>query len=143
MPYDEDGDGGGVYGGLASQGEGHAGSRIETRHLNADELDEDVKVTPLPYVKILSLSVSRISEGLIYSVILPYINECIHRMGVPEEDVGVWSATAVSLDQCPFTATGGASSIRGGVKPARGSTQVSCFRQSAEDLLGSINVSQG
>jgi hypothetical protein len=60
------------------------------------EYTDEYKVTPLPHVKILSLAVSRISEGLIYSVILPYINECIHRMGVPEEEVGVWSATAVS-----------------------------------------------
>jgi hypothetical protein len=52
--------------------------------------------TPLPYAKILPLAVSRMSEGLIFSVILPYINEMIHGLGVPEQDVGVWSATAVS-----------------------------------------------
>lgn len=60
-------------------------------------LSETNTSTPLPLSKILPLAVSRISEGLIYSVIFPYINEMIHGMGVPEEDVGVWSATAVSV----------------------------------------------
>ena len=53
--------------------------------------------TPLPFLKILPLLIARCSEGLIYSVILPYINEMIHSFGVPEKSVGVWSATAVSF----------------------------------------------
>lgn len=52
--------------------------------------------TPLPYAKLLPLLISRISEGLIFSVIFPYINEMVHSFGIREKDVGVWSAMAVS-----------------------------------------------
>ncbi|GFZ52020.1 hypothetical protein JCM24511_09792 [Saitozyma sp. JCM 24511] len=52
--------------------------------------------TPLPYAKLLPLLISRISEGLIFSVIFPYINEMVHSFGIREKDVGVWSAMAES-----------------------------------------------
>lgn len=51
--------------------------------------------TPLPYMKMLPLIVARLSEGLIYSVIFPYINEMVRDFGIPEEKVGVWSSMAV------------------------------------------------
>jgi hypothetical protein len=53
--------------------------------------------TPLPYSPIIALCLSRVAEGMMFSVILPYINEMVHGMGVEEEDVGRWSAAAVSL----------------------------------------------
>jgi hypothetical protein len=53
--------------------------------------------TPLPYMKILPLAISRCSEGLIYAVIFPYINEMILSFGVPEQSVGIWSALVVGL----------------------------------------------
>lgn len=64
--------------------------------------------TPVPIVKILPLCVARVSEGLIFAVIFrelynvllsltpAYINEMMHDFGVPQESVGIWSATAVS-----------------------------------------------
>ncbi|GMK59936.1 hypothetical protein CspeluHIS016_0901530 [Cutaneotrichosporon spelunceum] len=52
--------------------------------------------TPLPVLKILPLCIARMAEGLIFAVIFPYINEMMHDMGVPEESVGLWSATAES-----------------------------------------------
>lgn len=52
--------------------------------------------TPLPYSPIIALCLSRIAEGMMFSVVLPYINEMVHGMGVKEEDVGKWSAAAVS-----------------------------------------------
>ncbi|RSH81462.1 hypothetical protein EHS25_006819 [Saitozyma podzolica] len=45
---------------------------------------------------LLPLLISRISEGLIYSVIFPYINQMVHSFGIREKDVGVWSAMAES-----------------------------------------------
>lgn len=54
------------------------------------------KTTVVPYLKLLPLCIARISEGMIYSVIFPYINEMILSFGVNENDVGVWSAIAVS-----------------------------------------------
>ncbi len=51
--------------------------------------------TPLPYLKILPLLITRCSEGLTWSIVLPYINDMISHFGVPDESVGVWSATAV------------------------------------------------
>lgn len=54
------------------------------------------EITPVPYLKLLPLLISRLSEGLVYSVIFPYINEMILSFGVAEKSVGVWSATAVS-----------------------------------------------
>lgn len=52
--------------------------------------------TPLPYMKMMPLIVARLSEGLIFSVIFPYINQMVRDFGVPEEKVGVWSSMAVS-----------------------------------------------
>lgn len=57
----------------------------------------DHHATPVPYLKALPLLLSRVSEGLVFSVIFPYINEMFLSFGVPEKSVGVWSATAVSL----------------------------------------------
>lgn len=54
------------------------------------------KQTAVPYLKLLPLCIARIAEGMIYSVIFPYINEMILSFGVNENDVGVWSAIAVS-----------------------------------------------
>lgn len=53
----------------------------------------------MPYIKLLPLCIARIAEGMIYSVIFPYINEMILSFGVNENDVGVWSAIAVSILQ--------------------------------------------
>lgn len=55
------------------------------------------KHTPVPYLKLLPLCIARVAEGMIGSVIFPYINEMILSFGVNENDVGVWSAIAVSL----------------------------------------------
>jgi hypothetical protein len=33
---------------------------------------------------------------MVASIILPYVNEMIHSFGVNENDVGIWSAIAVS-----------------------------------------------
>lgn len=54
-------------------------------------------MTPVPYMKLFPLCLSRLSEGFIYSVVFPYINQMIHEMGIEEKKVGVWSATAVSI----------------------------------------------
>lgn len=59
-------------------------------------LHDRQRSAPVPYGKIFPLCLARISEGMIYSVILPYINEMIRGFGVEEEKVGVWSAMAVS-----------------------------------------------
>jgi len=55
-----------------------------------------VRSTPVPYVKIFPLCLSRMAEGMIFSVVFPYINEMIRGLGVEEKKVGVWSAMAVS-----------------------------------------------
>lgn len=55
------------------------------------------EMTPLPYPSIIALCLGRVAEGLMFSVILPYINEMVHSMGVASENVGKWSAAAVSL----------------------------------------------
>ena len=52
--------------------------------------------TAVPYLKLLPLCIARIAEGMIGSVIFPYINEMILSFGVNEKNVGVWSAVAVS-----------------------------------------------
>lgn len=52
--------------------------------------------TDVPYLKLLPLCIARIAEGMIGSVIFPYINEMILSFGVNEKNVGVWSAVAVS-----------------------------------------------
>lgn len=52
---------------------------------------------PVPYKKIFPLCLSRMAEGMIYSIIFPYINEMIRGLGVEEKKVGVWSAMAVSV----------------------------------------------
>ena len=66
-------------------------------------VDEDKPVqptvTPLPYRSILALCLGRVADGMMFTIILPYINEMVHGMGVDEEDVGKWSAAAVSA-QC-------------------------------------------
>lgn len=51
---------------------------------------------PLPYPIIFALCMGRFAEGLMFGVILPYINEMVHGMGVKEADLGKWSAAAVS-----------------------------------------------
>lgn len=58
--------------------------------------DTTSKAIPLPYGPIIALSLGRIAEGLLYSVIFPYVNQLVSELGVPEEDVGRWSAAAVS-----------------------------------------------
>ena len=69
----------------------HEGSATETK-----------PVTPLPYPQILALCLGRIAEGMMFTVILPYINQMVHLMGVKEENVGRWSAAAVCLLSWPF-----------------------------------------
>lgn len=59
--------------------------------------------TPVPYLKILPLLISRIAEGVIYAVIFPYINEMMRGFGVPEERVGVWSVLAVRALSLPMS----------------------------------------
>lgn len=63
--------------------------------------------TPLPYLPIVALALGRVAEGLMYSVCFPYINKLISELGVRDEDVGKWSAAAVSLasvgDGCVVT----------------------------------------
>lgn len=59
--------------------------------------------TEVPYLKLLPLCIARIAEGMIGSVIFPYINEMILSFGVNENDVGVWSAVAVSTIFIPNT----------------------------------------
>ena len=54
------------------------------------------EMTPLPYPAIIALCMGRFAEGLMFGVILPYINEMVHGMGVKQEDLGKWSAAAVS-----------------------------------------------
>ncbi|ORY34238.1 major facilitator superfamily domain-containing protein [Naematelia encephala] len=54
------------------------------------------ETTPLPYAKLFPLVISRMSEGLIYAVIFPYINEMVRSFGVADNKVGVWSAAAES-----------------------------------------------
>jgi MFS family permease len=39
----------------------------------------------------------RIAEGMLFSLIFPYINAMVHELGVAEENVGKWSAAAVSM----------------------------------------------
>jgi hypothetical protein len=58
------------------------------------------KQTPLPYAPIIALSLGRIAEGLLYSVIFPYVNQLVSELGVPDKDVGKWSAAAVSRLLC-------------------------------------------
>jgi hypothetical protein len=59
------------------------------------QLDPGSSITPLPYAKIIPLLIARASEGLIYAVIFPYVNEMIHAFGVPEQSVGMWSSAVV------------------------------------------------
>lgn len=54
------------------------------------------EMTPVPYVKLLPLCIARSAEGMIGSIIMPYVNEMILSFGVNENDVGIWSAIAVS-----------------------------------------------
>lgn len=53
-------------------------------------------ITPVPYAKLLPLCLARIAEGMVGSIIMPYVNEMILSFGVNENDVGIWSAIAVS-----------------------------------------------
>lgn len=64
-------------------------------HDTATDDQQDRPMTPLPYAQILALCLGRIAEGMMFTIILPYINEMVHSMGVKEEDVGKWSAAAV------------------------------------------------
>ena len=57
--------------------------------------------TPVPYLKIFPLLVTRFCEGIIYSCIFPYINEWVRSLGVPEQSTGVWSAAAVRRVSLP------------------------------------------
>ncbi|KAI9635727.1 major facilitator superfamily domain-containing protein [Dioszegia hungarica] len=63
-------------------------------------LDDDgptsTRASAVPYVKIFPLCLSRVAEGMIFAVILPYINEMIRGFGVEEKKVGVYSAMAES-----------------------------------------------
>ncbi|WVR03616.1 hypothetical protein IAU60_000608 [Kwoniella sp. DSM 27419] len=52
--------------------------------------------TPVPFAALVPLMVQRVSEGLTYGIIFPYINQMVLDMGVEEKSVGVWSATAES-----------------------------------------------
>ncbi|CAD6578555.1 MAG: hypothetical protein TREMPRED_002215 [Tremellales sp. Tagirdzhanova-0007] len=52
--------------------------------------------TPLPYIKILPILIARCAEGLNFSVIFPYINAMMKSFGVPDNSVGIWSASAES-----------------------------------------------
>lgn len=54
------------------------------------------EITPVPYAKLLPLCLARSAEGMIASIIMPYVNEMILSFGVNENDVGIWSAIAVS-----------------------------------------------
>jgi hypothetical protein len=54
------------------------------------------EITPVPYAKLLPLCLARIAEGMIVTIIMPYVNEMILSFGVNENDVGIWSAIAVS-----------------------------------------------
>jgi hypothetical protein len=54
-------------------------------------------MTPVPYAKLLPLCIARSAEGMIGSIIMPYVNEMILSFGVNENDVGIWSAIAVSI----------------------------------------------
>lgn len=54
------------------------------------------RTTPVPYTKLLPLCLARIAEGMMFSIIFPYVNEMILSFGVNENDVGIWSAIAVS-----------------------------------------------
>jgi hypothetical protein len=53
-------------------------------------------MTVVPYAKLLPLCLTRIAEGMVGAIIMPYINEMILSFGVNENDVGIWSAIAVS-----------------------------------------------
>ena len=55
------------------------------------------EITPVPYAKLLPLCIARSAEGMIGSIIMPYVNEMILSFGVNENDVGIWSAIAVRL----------------------------------------------
>lgn len=55
-------------------------------------------MTPVPYAKLLPLCIARSAEGMIGSIIMPYVNEMILSFGVNENDVGIWSAIAVSIN---------------------------------------------
>jgi hypothetical protein len=55
------------------------------------------EMTPVPYAKLLPLCIARSAEGMIGSIIMPYVNEMILSFGVNENDVGIWSAIAVSI----------------------------------------------
>ena len=61
-----------------------------------DSVSDQLAITPLPYATIMALCAGRFAEGLMFGVILPYINEMVHGMGVRQEDLGKWSAAAVS-----------------------------------------------
>ena len=63
----------------------------------SDRLDAEISPTPLPYGAIAALCLGRVAEGILFSLIFPYINSMIHELGVPEKDVGKWSALAVSI----------------------------------------------
>jgi hypothetical protein len=54
------------------------------------------EITPVPYAKLLPLCLARSAEGMIASIIMPYVNEMILSFGINENDVGIWSAIAVS-----------------------------------------------
>ena len=55
------------------------------------------EITPVPYAKLLPLCLARSAEGMIASIIMPYVNEMILSFGINENDVGIWSAIAVRL----------------------------------------------
>lgn len=57
---------------------------------------ENGEVTAVPYAKLLPLCLTRIAEGMIFAIIMPYINEMILSFGVDENDVGIWSSIAAS-----------------------------------------------
>ena len=68
-------------------------------------IEDELPTTPLPVARILPLLIGRISEGLTYTVIFPYINAMLLSFGVQEEKVGFWSGVVVSygfhrISQC-------------------------------------------
>lgn len=45
---------------------------------SSDCIDDKHESTPLPYPSIIALCLGRVAEGMMFSVILPYINEMVH-----------------------------------------------------------------
>ena len=71
--------------------------RLDDHKRDAQGSPDSLVPTPLPFFRMLPLLIARISEGMTFTVIFPYINEAIASFGVNEKDIGFYAGVIVCL----------------------------------------------